>query len=378
MSELDLTDKGLKIENRIDLTAEASNYENVRALTGEKVQLKASSVIINGSKVGQVEISTRGQSTLFFPRKSLSFDLVSDGEFRHGDKKESLKKFNLISLSMDRNYSCNRLAFGMMEEIKLFDLFYAYCDLRINGKSEGIYLVIEKPEEWALKKKNSPFLINRGYNNNIDKLKAARETNKQDIRTYKQYFNEIYRSVNRYDGEELYEYLSVRLDLEEYMKWLSFNFLVRNGDYTDEVYFYIDPGKRRYNIIPWDYDDLFSALPHEGREENRKELGDKPFFSLEDALDRKIVSDPVLYNKYLISLKEVLTTLTVEKLKNIFEMTYAELYPYYSDYEIIGQVKYDLHKNADLEILGRDLRTIYMQLVASRQIYLNYVEEKIR
>ena len=40
ISELDLTDKGLKIENRIDLTVDPSNYENVRALTGERFSLR--------------------------------------------------------------------------------------------------------------------------------------------------------------------------------------------------------------------------------------------------------------------------------------------------------------------------------------------------
>jgi len=44
--------------------------------------------------------------------------------------------------------------------------------------------------------------------------------------------------------------LSKWVDIDSYLKWLAFNFLVRNGDYTDEVYFFADPGTGKFNIIP--------------------------------------------------------------------------------------------------------------------------------
>jgi spore coat protein H len=375
---LDLKDLGLVIENSIDLTISSADYKNLKAITGEKMQVKTGLLVINEVIIEPDEIITRGQSTLMMPRKSLSFNLKYAGLFRRGDLSEHLKKFNLLSLSMDRDYCCNRIAFGLMEEIDIFHLFYAYCELRINGKSEGVFMVIEKPEEWAMKKENSPFLINRGYNNNIDKLKTGKDAERDKIRHYRQAYSEIYKACNKYSGEEFYKYLSERLDVEEYMKWLGFNLFVRNGDYTDEVYFYIDQAAEKFRIIPWDYDDLFSALPHEGKNETWKDPGDKLFFSLEDALDRKIINDSVLYNKYLVQLKEVLQVLTPAIIKNIFEVTYSELYPYFSDLNIIGQSQYDIHKNTSITRLEEDLNAIYVQLLGSRQVYLNYLGEKIR
>ena len=375
---LKLVDSEREIENCISFTTSRSNFEYIKAITGQKVSVETGFLIINGDTIEPEEIGTRGQSTLYFIRKSFSFSLKSEAVFSHGKKRESLKKFNLISLSMDMDYCCNRLAFEMMEELKLFGLFYSFSELRINGESEGLYMVIERPEDWAIKKKDSPLLINRGYDNSIDKLKTGKETGNDEIRTYRGYFAEIYRLVKKYDGEEFYAILSKMLNTDEYMKWLAFNFFVRNGDYTDEVYFYIDPVTKKFNIIPWDYDDLFSTFPHEGNAASRKDMGDKLFFSMEDALDRKIVNDPFLYNKYLIQLREVLNQLTEEKLKKIFEKTYAELFPYYSNNEIISQSQYDLHKNASLVQLRKDLNRIYFQLLVYRQIYLNYLEQKIQ
>jgi spore coat protein H len=375
---LKLADSDRKIENCISFTTSRSDHENIKAITGQKILVKAGFLLINGDTIEPEAISTRGQSTLYFPRKSFSFSLGSEALFSHGKKRESLKKFNLISLSMDKGYYCNRLAFELMEELKLFGLFYTFCELRINGSSEGIYMVIERPEDWALKKKDSPFIIDRGYSNNIDKLKSGKKTGNEDIKTYRRYFNEIYRGIGRYTGEELYSYLSARLDTEEYMRWLAFNFFIRNGDYTDEVYFYVDPQTKKFRIIPWDYDDLFSAVPHEGNDGSRKELGNKLFFSMEDALDRKIVNDPYLYNKYLIQLREVINQLTEEKLKKVFEKTYSELFPYYSNDEIIKQSIYDLHKNAGLDQLKKDLNSIFNQLIVYRKIFMEYLVSEIK
>jgi spore coat protein H len=375
--KLNLTDLGREIENSISFNTTHSNYENIKAITGQKVRVKATVLIINGDTLEPVEINTRGQTSLYFTRKSYSFSLKSEALFRHGERTESFKKFFVLSLSMDENYRSNRLAFGMMEASKLFDLFYSFCELRINGQSEGICMITERPEDWAMKKRNSPLLIRRGYDNKMDKIKAGKETEKEEIKKYEGNFKQIYRSLNKYEGEELYKTLSNLLDIDVYMKWLAFNFFVRNGDYTDEVNFFVDPGTNKFSIIPWDYDDLFSIAPHEGYVESRKILGNKLFFSTEDLLDKKIVTDPFLYKIYLIQFIELMNQLSTGVLIKIFENTYAELYPYYSNNEIISKSKYDLHKDTNLTRLKSDMLSLYGNLLIYRDLYLKYLESKI-
>jgi spore coat protein H len=375
---LELKDLGSKIENVINLYVSESEHNSIHSTAGDKLNIPTKNLIINGDTLKPEKISTRGQTTLYFRRKSFSFDLKSDATFNHGEKKKSLKKFDILSLSMDKAYCCNRLAFEMMEASKLFDLFYAFCDMRINGKSEGICMIIEQPDVWALKKKDSPFLIRRGYNHQIDKIKTGKTTEKEEVKRYSGSFSQIYKSLNKYSGEEYYQFLSEKLDVDVYMRWLAFNYFVRNGDYTDEVFFYIDPKTEKFSIIPWDYDDLFSVRPHEGNTESRKKIGNKLFFSTEDKLDEKIVNDPYLYGKYLIQLDELLKQESPDVLKNIFEKTYAELYPYYSDNEIISNSAYDLHKNVDLIQLKNDLKIYYNLLLTNRNIFLKYLDSNIK
>jgi spore coat protein H len=374
LNELNLVDKGKTIENSISFFIPQSDYENVKLKDGVKLSLGSSTTIINGDTLLAEEISTRGGSTLLFRRKSYSFSMKSEATFRHGERKEKFRRFYALSLSMDKNYCSNRLAYEMMEKIHLFGLFYSFSELHINGKCEGICMIIERPEDWAMKKENSPLIIRRGYNHTIDKMESGKIAGKSDADDYANYFNLIYKSLKKHEGEELYKTLSQWIDMENYMKWLAFNFLVRNGDYTDEVFLYIDPEINKFKIIPWDYDDLFLPAPHEGRDKSRKILGDKLIFSSEDKLDIKIATDPFLYKIYLIQFKEVLEQLNTDTLKEVFENTYAELYPYYSNIDIIRMSQYDSHKETNISILGNNLRALFDQLKPLYSFYREYLK----
>jgi spore coat protein H len=277
--ELTLKDKGLSIDNKIELYISKAAYKNIKNTDGNKNSLRKPPLIINGDSISFKDIHTRGNTTLYYRRKSFSFSPESKATFHHGDRTESMKKFYAISLSMDKNYIRNRLAFGMMEEIGLFNLFYSYAELEINDNSEGIYMILERPQDWAMKKKNSPLVIRRGYNQRIDKIKTGKKIEKPEAKNYKNYYKQIYKSLNKYEGRALYDTLSQWLDLELYMKWLAFNYIVKNGDYTDEVYFCIDPNVDEFKFIPWYYDDIFAFAPHEGMAIKKDAIGDKFIFS---------------------------------------------------------------------------------------------------
>jgi spore coat protein H len=232
-------------------------------------------------------------------------------------------------------------------------------------------MILERPEDWALKHKKSPVIIRRGYDHKIDKIKADNKTDRKDAKVYLNNYKQIYKDLGDYEGEELYSALMEHIDIDYYMKWLAFNYLVHNGDYSDEVFFYIDPKIKKFRIIPWDYDDIFAANPHEGVKQRNKIIGDKMIFSSEDLLDKKIANDPYLYKIYLERLKEVLETLTPDVLKQVIENTYAELYPYYSNKEIISNVQFDYYKDADMKNLKIYLSRIYLILNDFRNSYLH-------
>lgn len=375
-NQLNLKDTGENIENTILLNTSEANYNVIKEITGRKVNVKASLLKINGETLIPEQIRTHGQSTLNLRRKSYSFKLESKASFRFGKKDRSLSKFLILGLSMDRNYINSRLAFGMMEEINLFNLFYTFCELKINDQTEGIGLVLERPEDWAIDIKDSPLIIRRGYNHSINKIKISRITNTEDAKKYKDYYKQIYRSLKQYSGEKLYKVLSDYLDVEEYMKWLSFNYFVRNGDYTDEVWLYIDPDEKKFRVIPWDYDDIFAINPHEGAT-NRSEVENRFIFSVEDILDKKIATDPYLFNIYLIRFRKMLEKLSPDVIKEVFENTYSELYPYFANDEIIKMSRFDAYKETNLDKMTNKMLSLYEYLIGLRERYLKSLESRI-
>ena len=123
--------------------------------------------------------------------------------------------------------------------------------------------------------------------------------------------------------------------------------------------------------------DIFANAPHEGNTQRNKAIGDKLIFSSEDDLDKKIASDPYLYKAYLTKFKEVLEILSPAVLKQVFENTYAELYPYYSNKDIISNSEFDVYKDADIDNLKSYLFNIYLQEKAYRDKYLNILKTGI-
>ena len=73
----------------------------------------------------------------------------------------------------------------------------------------------------------------------------------------------------------------------------------------------------------------------------------------------------------------MLTQLSTSTLKNVFENTYAELYPYYSNGEIIEMAQYDLYKDVTIEALQTDLNILFNQLTVSRINFLGYLKKTI-
>ncbi|MEJ1237633.1 CotH kinase family protein [Chryseolinea sp. T2] len=159
------------------------------------------------------------------------------------------------------------------------------------------------------------------------------------------------------------------LDLHSYFSWLAFNHLFQNADYADEAYFMWNPQKSKFEIIPWDFDDLLQGHPHEGAEVRGRTQGDKLLFSLEDELDKKIAADSYLYGKYLQAYNELLNKLTDEQLRDVLARVYNEVSPYYLQPDIIGQSQYDRYGKTDLGMLEGDLYTIYQYIsVKSKEL----------
>ena len=306
-------------------------------------------------------IKTRGKTALDYPRKSFAVVLNRALAIAGNDdgRVVYLSRFKLISLAMDYTYIESRLAFGILEEQGLMPLFYRYVELKINGGTQGIYLLVEDPEQFYLEN-GSEYILRRGYYNSIDDSEYEPSSHYIPRESYRARFLEIYSLITELEGEELYHALDQRLNLEQYFRKMGIDYLLQNGDYTDELYLYamVQQDMIRFNIIPWDYDDIFRNRPHEvgitwgvgklfgdryypSHQDVLDELGGKMIFSIEDDLDYAIAMDPYLYARYESALAGMLEQMHQEDIDAIFEQVRKELLPFYYIEEVVAQSRYD-------------------------------------
>ena len=307
------------------------------------------------------EIRTRGHNALNYRRKSFTVRLnqVVSLSSINGAETRLLSRFKLISMAMDYTYIEERVGFGILEKHDLMPLFYRYVELRINGSSQGIYLLVEDPEEY-FRTQGSEYILRRGYYNGIDDSKYDPSLFQVPRDSYESRFLTLYETLPSLHGEELYDFLNQRVDLEQYFRKMGLDYLLQNGDYTDEVYFYalVEQDQVRFRIIPWDYDDLFSTNPHEvgrnwgtghlfgdryypTRQDILNEIGTRLIFSIEDDLDYIIAMDPYLYRRYQDCLAGMFQNMDAGDIDVLFEQVRSELLPYYYRPEIISQSGFD-------------------------------------
>ncbi|MBL7871704.1 MAG: CotH kinase family protein [Cyclobacteriaceae bacterium] len=288
-----------------------------------KLILSHPTLIVNHDTANVKEIHTRGKTTLQFKRKSFSVELDKSITIHQSGKKIHVKKFNLLNLSMDKNLWRNRWSFLCMDQFGLFPLFNSFCKIWINDEPQGIYLIVEKPQQLQ-GRLQSPYMLRRGLNHNVED-EYFNKNEKELAKKYKKQFQSIYSSDFSRPPDSLAARLHRIINLDMYFQFLAFNYLIMNGDYSDEVFFYIEPTKNWFEIVPWDYDDILRPIPHEGRSERNLEFTKHKLFSLEESMDRTIAGNKTLYEQYEKVLKALLFSLDAAQLESASYKVLREL-----------------------------------------------------
>lgn len=341
----------------IQLNITNHQFNSLQKSKGSKLKLNNAILTLNGDTAIIKDIHLRGNNTLYFKRKSLSIDLEKSLPVTIGNQNIHLKKFHLLNLSMDKNLWHNRWSYLILADLGLFPSFHSFCLLSINRHPQGIYLLVEKPQQ-ATANRNSPYTIRRGIKHTIDHDYAATKS-KDDLKKFKKQYYSLY-ETSLLHGDQLYEHLSASLNLELYFRWLAFNYLIMNGDYADELFLYINPATQLFDVMAWDYDDLFMSSPHEGRLARNQEFKERLIYSLEDELDYTIAADDFVYGKYIEVLKTILTIcsdelmdekanqvlLELTQMSGNHEDTQATMYVDKEPFKI-EEAKYDINKSIE-------------------------------
>lgn len=357
------------VYHSIQITMDEGAYQKILEARGVKLELNKLSLAVDGRRAWQGKLRLHGQSTLNFRRKSYSVTLERAIPVPMGEQELKLRKFYLLSLSMDHSYFRNQLAFSALNEINLFPLAHGFVELVINRESQGLYLLIQRPEDYALQEAGAAYVMRRTYKGKIDDFKTGNKVGKQESDRYNALYPDLLKACQTLRGEDLYRELDRRLDLHAYFQWLAFNYWIGNGDYADELFLYTadKPDTARLHPIPWDYDDIFANRPHEGEKMRERLIGDKLLFSGESPLDRAIATDTYLYEQYLGVLAGVLHFFDENRLSALFDQVYCELNPYFQREMILQNAQYDKYGITNPDILRKEMANIFQYFLLQRK-----------
>ena len=239
------------------------------------------------------EMETRGQGSISYKRRNFGLKLTEKIQVGRIDS----KKINLLSMSADPGYVSTRLGLMAAELLQ---------------------------------------------------IGQAQPTQVQQIEAVA---NSIYQDVATKHGQELFTSLKQKMDIDAYMRWMVMNSLFTNGDFPDEIFFYVDAdmyaqGKIFFRVMPWDFDDLFkgmhSVLTNQ-TEAAKPENLNSILYSYEDRLDRSFSPANVyMYEQLKATARLVLNNhLTPAATDNLLYKIRTELTEYAGNAGIIAMTGQD-------------------------------------
>jgi len=343
------------------VTESQRQYINASRGTHYEVTDPVPELIYGGKNYTIDRFEIRGANTLNFFRKGFGVNMGRKITFRNPEEPTERKyeEFKLLAMVYDYTYIENSTATGLFREVNLWPVYSFFTEVSLNNQTQGLYHFIEDPVEYFIEQKNASFVLRRGYDHKVTSS-ASGLNSRYNPQEYISRFEKIYSGIADYSGSELYDTISAYIDMEQYFTKLSIDLLLKNGDYTDEIYFYtkIRDNKEIFGVFPWDYDDIFADEPHEigkswatgtvfghrdysDMNDITADVGSKLLFSIEDDLDYKIAKDSFLYQQYLKMLRTVIEKIDFATIDKIFDSTFDQISPFYSNPSIVEQSKYD-------------------------------------
>ena len=344
-----------------------------------------------GSSIELQKMKVRGNSSANVRRKSFNVDTREKITFPEANPSDftGSNDFRLVALHADRCYIENRMAYGLLKKAEIYPLYFNYVEVLLNQQTNGVYFFIENPNDYYLDKQNHAILLRRGYFGKVDSYKYSPNGDGFTEQEYLDVFNSIYSGLKDTQGEALFNQLDQLLDLRQYMQKIAFDYLIKNGDYTDEIYLYDTPGDGviRFGVIPWDLDDLFAEKPHEignsyftgndvadrsyySIDDVLADVGEKMIFSIEDDLDYIIAKDPYLYSVYLEELETLMNLITEKDIVEVFDTIEQKLESFFEYPKIAEQTSHD-NNICDAQLLIEEINDKKMFLINRRQYILD-------
>jgi uncharacterized protein (DUF2252 family) len=322
---------GLADEARLYSVQEAKHKTTFKHVSGQTSR----GLVFSGAK-----IRTRGDSDAEDPsRKNFNIHFRKPVDIF---PRASLRKLVVRGLAEDRFFVNELYGFAAFKAEGLFHSDYRLVKLIINNKLHGLAILVEPPE-LSLKRKYPEVagVVRRNYEDLFLIKTNEKGTSPDFLATGVSELLKI--STSKSEKINTSELVSA-MNLEEYFKYTSLNRILRNGDYTDELFFTVDNNKRLSHLSGWDFEELFSDKPHKNRRNFLKSGVESLLYSNESSLDRAISQDCELYRLYLEVLEKSLPKWNIGYFNAIKEEVLSTVKPYFAEASVRDFYKMDFNQ----------------------------------
>lgn len=210
----------------------------------------------------EIDIAYRGSHIRDLRKKSYHVRFYKPAMYRNA------KEIHLNAELMDPSFIRNKLSFDFFHDIGCLAPKSRYVHLKLNGKSEGLYLEIESVDECFLANRQLPkgpifYAIDGDANfslmSDLDKaLKNSLEIGyerKCGEEKDSYYLQELIYKVNTTPKEQFEKEITNYLNVNQYLRWLAGVIFTQNFDgFVHNYALYKNSETGLFEVIPWDYD----------------------------------------------------------------------------------------------------------------------------
>jgi hypothetical protein len=270
-----------------------------------------------------------GQGSLSCERKSYTIQLTGPARYLIPDSASD--EYTLISMCDDPAYVYAPTVFDLYKD-DLFTLRYRFVEFVIDGKTKGIYLLLEKAQD-ELRQDNARTsgVLRRQYPVGTADAFEVLYSDSTDPLAPSTRYKAFVAQIAPLAGDALITAARNTIDLDQYLRYLANQSILKSGDYIDEAYFIgteqangMGGTIEAYRVMAWDPEG-YSTCHSNGANAYQDSFG--LAYCAEARLDFKLLGDPYVYKMFTTKLEESLRTMmTRDKMAAGLEKNKAALH----------------------------------------------------
>ena len=223
----------------------------------------------DGSDPLPVSVAIRGAHSRRFPQRSLQVTLTGSPLPDEPPPGHTVRRMHLNADFIDPSRIRSVLSFALFDAMHVPAPRSAHAALWVNGHAVGLYIALESVDANFCRRRGWPpgpiyYAVNRNANFGLvspftKRLKEPLEAgyhpvDRADVAPLRSMLTELNLASDRAFPRVARRWI----DVEAYLGWLMVAIFVGNRDgFVHNYALCLDPDRRRFRLVPWDYDATF-------------------------------------------------------------------------------------------------------------------------